>query len=321
MENEEVNPNDNIEQLIGEGDSGFQDDETASNENSLETSGSDESSEVAPDQQQEEKKIRKEIDKSKYNKLKRERYEAINKLKQLREENEQLKKASETYSNAAMTHYDRSLQLKLEQAEQLYAKAVEDGDVAAQTKAQVELAKATAQMVSVDSWKEQQKYQEELSKQAKPQEAQQYDEVEINENMQEWLEENPWIVPSSPEYDADMAEEVVAYAKALDRRYARNGMSNKIASPEYFNEVNNYIQEQFYGQKPQERTRNISMKPVNNNVAPVGRTSKQAAKTVRLSPSDQAMARRIGMTDEQYLPFVLEAQEKAKNRNGLHGGF
>jgi len=112
--------------------------------------------------------------------------------------------------------------------------------------------------------------------------------------VMDWASKNPWFEGSS-----ELEKEMTGYAYAVSDVLIRD---NKIdpTSDRYFDELNKRVQRRFteYFQPPEpERDATVKASTV---VAPATRTSRTTSK-VRLSPSQVSLARRLGLTPEQYV--------------------
>ena len=112
--------------------------------------------------------------------------------------------------------------------------------------------------------------------------------------VMDWASKNPWFEGSS-----ELEKEMTGYAYAVSDVLIRD---NKIdpTSDRYFEELNKRVQRRFteYFQPPEpERDATVKASTV---VAPATRTSKTTSK-VRLSASQVSLARRLGLTPEQYV--------------------
>ncbi len=263
--------------------------------------------------------------KTRINQLFREKSQAEHEAQVLRAENERLRQLSEVSNNAAMTHYDKSVKLRLERAIQLKTEALQNEDIEAQVKADVEMSRVAAQIEQLDAWKAQ---QASMSNQQAYQQQQQtmqpqYEEQEpLNEVTENWLSENTWFVPGSQDYDPDMQEEVQAFADALDRKLRRTGQADRILTDEYFDEINDYVSREFYGEQPQSRVNkgNLTMKPINNRapVAPVSRSGQtnapQKSVKITLTSEERDFARLSGITPEAYAKHKMESQKILRDK-------
>lgn len=112
--------------------------------------------------------------------------------------------------------------------------------------------------------------------------------------VMDWASKNPWF-----EGGSELEKEMTGYAYAVSDVLIRD---NKIdpTSDKYFDELNKRVQRRFteYFQPPEpERDATVRASTV---VAPATRTSKTTSK-VRLSASQVSLARRLGLTPEQYV--------------------
>jgi len=93
-------------------------------------------------------------------------------------------------------------------------------------------------------------------------------------------------------------------AKAIHRELIRNGVDP--SSEEYYNSIDNKIRE-YFPHKFQEENVEVDSKPI-QPVASTTRSNKKAGrKVVRLTPSQVAMAKRLGVPINEYAKYVKEA--------------
>ncbi len=290
--------------------------------------------EVSGDIEESSKDRKFQVDgKSRISELKREKYHAeyIAKVKQaeadqLRAEVERLRSLSEQNSQAAMTHFDDSVKLRSETAQQRLVKAIEEGDVLEQAKATAELTRAATEQHSIDSWKANQKYLEsqkgrddyhEPSREVTPDYR---PEPEVSAETRGWLEENSWFNPNSTDFNPDLAAEVQNYDKVLASKYARTGQHSKIGSKEYFNEIDRYVKTEIFGEQEAPQQRTLNMKQTRVGAAPVnngGTQSRNQPTKVRLpsdfTPSDlQTFIKSLGVDEKDYIKS-LEEDTKIQN--------
>lgn len=204
-------------------------------------------------------------------------------VKKLRSEVERLNKLTEQSSQAAMTHYDDSVKLKSEQAKLKLTKAIQEGDVEQQLNATEELASAKAQQLQIDSWNANQQYlKQQRSFDTEPVETKYVDrqsnrsedpvdQPELTQEAYDWLKENPWFNPKSEEFNEHLAREVQSYEALLYNRMLRSGKEDKILSREYFDQIDNYINHEIYGEPESQPKRILNMRQNRSSVAPVNR--------------------------------------------------
>ena len=104
-------------------------------------------------------------------------------------------------------------------------------------------AKSAADARAIENYKRQQpaKVEKEERQQQNNQNPQTY-----NPDIVDWVRQNAWFNENSDDYDAEMAEEVKAYDLVLSRQYQRMGKADKIATKDYFKDIDNYVREKFY---------------------------------------------------------------------------
>ena len=258
--------------------------------------------------------------KQKIDQLKRDKYRALNRVKELEQKVSQLENFSSQSNQAAMIHYDTTVQLRLEKARQKLTQAIEIGDIPSQIEANEEIAEVKADEKYLKSWKAQQEYRA-VSQSDKSPPRSHYDDREqdqgedLNEDAQQWVSHNSWFNESSLDYDPEMADEVRNYMHALNRRLIRTGQQDKYCTPQYFNEIDNYIKKNFDDADIPQR-KEIIMKPVPKAVAPVGRatgpTRRPEKNTVRLTEDEKFMAKNMGVKEEDWIRHkMMDSQKQA----------
>jgi|SRR5215470_3192540 len=260
--------------------------------------------------------------------IQREKYQALDELNRMREENEVLRglahelnyKAEES-GNAAMIHYDKSMNLKLEQAKLKKAQALENGDIQAQLDADVDIASATNAIQQINSWR----YQQEIDmqnrqQQEKWQQQQAQYQQPIAPNPQittNWLQNNAWYFPQSKSYNPEMAEAVAAYSDKLENFLYRSGRPDLIMSEEYFQNIDEYVSSL---NQNSERS-GLNMKPMRGGVSPVRNSGFNSSRTqkIALDSNELEMARRLGVKKEEFLQQKIEDIKKFGKSKRLYG--
>jgi len=130
--------------------------------------------------------------------------------------------------------------------------------------------------------------------QQQPQQPQQPDP-----ETQEWAAGNPWFMAEGHE-----AMTSLAYGKHAE--LVNQGV--KPNSPEYFRQIDETVRQAFpnydwqVGNSQQERASTAGQPSM--VVAPTTRNNGAKPRTVKLSPSQRSLAKRLGLTDEQYAKYV-----------------
>jgi len=186
---------------------------------------------------------------------------------------------------------------QVEEAKLRLKKAIEEGDVNAQADAQTTLARASLDAERAKIQKEHLANQAEKFKQQPPSPHQEYYQQappQPDEKAQSWAGENKW-------FGQDEAMTYTAFA--IHRKLVeQEGYDPK--SNEYYGEIDRQIREQF----PHKFEVEKSKKTVDQTVAPAVKsaTSKHGKRTVRLTPSQVAIAKKLGVPLEEYAKYVKE---------------
>lgn len=208
-------------------------------------------------------------------------------------------------------------QLSLESARQEYKKAYEEGDtdnvVAAQEslmRAQSELQEASKYEQSLankpvtvaDDAYQQQVYQQQLAReQAVAQ--QQAQQPSVEPEAQDWASRNEWFM--KPGFEEMTSLAYGAHAKAVQEGVAPN-------SPEYFQRIDSRMRSAFPDYDWQDssdtygRNAPVTASQPSSVVAPSSRSNGAKPRKVRLTSSQIALAKRIGLTNEQYAMQLIK---------------
>jgi hypothetical protein len=188
---------------------------------------------------------------------------------------------------------------------QIIRKAREEGDVDTETEAQQRLTSLTMEQASVQAQEAQrQAYVQNVA--AQQQAAYQQAAVQqtaqprqIDPRVEEWAERNPW-------YGRDTA---MTHAAWGIHRQLIEAEGFDASSDEYYHELDRRIREAFpkkfqtdSDQQPNRVQRNVQA------VAPASRSSgiSNARRTVKLTPSQVAIAKKLGVPLEEYAKYVKE---------------
>ena len=190
---------------------------------------------------------------------------------------------------------------QIEEAKLKLRKAIEDGDINAQADAQTILARATLdgerakiQKENLEIQAQQFQQQRELPRQPTyQQQQQQQPPLPPDPKAQSWAGKNEWFGQN---------EAMTYTAFAIHRKLVEeHGFDPR--SDEYYNEIDRQIKEQF----PHKFEVEKSKKKVDQTVAPaVKSVSKHGKRTVRLTPSQVAIAKKLGVPLEEYAKYVKE---------------
>jgi hypothetical protein len=232
----------------------------------------------------------------------REREEAIRFAQAQADENKRLKQRLGDGEKLFVQEVTKSANAEVTAAKAKFKEAMESGDVDLITDAQDALTEAKLKVRDYERFKP--SLQESESRvQTIPEQTQQPSQVDPKASA--WQKQNTW-------FGAD--EEMTALALGLHEKLVRSGVDPR--SDDYYDKVNVTMRKRFpeyFGEeeKPatQEREKPTPRKAA-NVVAPVSRST--APRQVRLTASQVALAKKLGITPETYAREML----KLENNDG-----
>jgi hypothetical protein len=223
----------------------------------------------------------------------REQQEALAATQRLIAENKRIKdmlaNGQQEYVNAVKS----TTELKLEAAEREAREAYDEGDFEKQMAAQKKITKLTMDMDRVENFKipplQEENYRVQTQQQPPP----------PDNRALAWQERNPW-------FGRD--EEMTAAALGLHEKLKRNGVS--IGSDEYYSVLDKTMRKRFaenFGEPEREVTSTPPAKQKSPNVvAPATRTT--SSKKIRLTQTQAAFIKKLGITPEHYVREVLKLE-------------
>ena len=147
------------------------------------------------------------------------------------------------------------------------------------------------------------------SEYAEKQQQQNQNPQTYNPDIVDWVRQNAWFNENSDDYDAEMADEVKAYDLVLSRQYQRMGKADKIATKDYFKDIDNYVREKFYMETPVTEPK-VERKPF-SKVSPVtNKPTGNSISEIRLSDTQKEIAQGLGMSEEAYRKAVINRINK-----------
>ena len=224
----------------------------------------------------------------------RQREEAINYAQKVQAESTELRNRMNALDTNYVTEYSTRVQSQMTAAEQEMAKAMEINDTAAVVEAQ---RKITALAIENDRAEQAKLQQEHLFKQRQQQPQQQTQQTQQparkpSLKAESWAQKNEW-------FGQDEA-----------MTYAAFGIHKKLIeeegfdpnSDEYYTELDRRVQTEF-----PHKFNGGSKRPA-QTVASVSRTTtgRSSSKKVRLTPSQVAIAKKLGVPLEEYAKYVKE---------------
>lgn len=220
----------------------------------------------------------------------REREEAIRLAQNLMEENKKLQSSQGQTQQVLLEQAKRVVQGELDAAKRKYKEAYESGDSDALVAAQEELTAAKIKADRVNNFKPAPVQQGKPVVQPAPQPAREVPQVDSKASA--WQEANPWF---------GQDDEMTALALTVHRKLVESGVSPN--SDEYYERINTRMRQvfpdAFTSEKPSKKS---------SVVAPATRST--APKKIVLTKSQVNIAKRLGLTNEQYARAVAEEMRK-----------
>jgi chromosome segregation ATPase len=275
-------------------------------------SASVDTAETAPDTGQSEQKTEEPDDKelqdvgkraqdrikkltTKYKNEERAKQEAERKAQEAALENEKLKERLKNLDQGYISEYGTRLDAQLEQAKKNYRDAHEAGDVDKMFDAQQALSKISIEQERHRIAKDRQEAQvKEVEQQAQqPQTQPQPQQAPVDPKAQAWAERNEW-------FGEDQV--MTSTAMGIHQKLSEEGFD--LSSDEYYDEIDRQLKTLFPDKFNTGRANGGSAR-----VAPADTSAsrkKQGRRTVRLSPSQVAIAKKLNVPLEEYAKYVKE---------------
>ena len=228
----------------------------------------------------------------------RQREEAINYAKALAEQNKKLQEDVQKNQGYVVDQAKGRLSAELERAKVAYKNAYEAGDADALLEAQAHLTKLQNDQYRWDSFKPAARPAVEPAAPAAQPVAQQQ-QVRLTSNQERWLSNNDW-------YGKD--RRMTSFALGVHEELVYNGVEPD--SEKYYTEIDRELRKTFPDKfsDGEEVEVNARQKRPASVVAPAARSANTPRK-IRLTSTQVAIAKRLGLTNEQYAAQVLKEQQ------------
>ena len=232
---------------------------------------------------------------TKYKNEERAKQEAERKAQEAALENEQLKERLKNLDHGYISEYGTRLDAQLEQAKKNYRDAHEAGDVDKMFDAQQALSKISIEQERHRIAKDRQEAQvKQVEQQAQQPQAQpQPQQAPVDPKAQAWAEKNEW-------FGEDQV--MTSTAMGIHQKLSEEGFD--LSSDEYYDEIDRQLKNLF-----PEKFNNGRANGGSARVAPADTSAsrkKQGRRTVRLTPSQVAIAKKLNVPLEEYAKYVKE---------------
>lgn len=226
------------------------------------------------------------------------RDEAISFAQKEREEKVRLQRMLEEGEGVLVNQAKQRLAVQLSQAKTDFKNAYESGDADAMAEAQAKLSELKNEEYRLNSYKppvQRPQNQPQMQVQQPPQRP---SVPPPSGKAQEWAQKNPWFMRQGD-------EDITALAMGTHEKLVRSGVAPD--TDVYYSQIDAAVRRAFPDRfadtseevRPQRRQ-------TGNVVAPAGRTSAQTPRKVVLTSTQVALAKRLGLTPQQYAAQMLK---------------
>ena len=222
----------------------------------------------------------------------RQRDEAAQYAKKIAEQNAQLQSKLQSSDSTLVNEYATRVGSQKEQARKALKEAQELGDAEAIALATEAVAKTSLEEQNAQRLKQRQQRPAAQQPQQEVQQPQQQNlqAAPVDPRAEQWAEENPWFGEN---------EGMTYAAMGIHQKLLKEGVPPN--TKHYYERVNSEIRELFPQQFADE-TKNVKS-PVAGASRGVG-SVKKGSRSVKLTPSQMAIAKRIGVPLEEYAKYV-----------------
>ena len=219
----------------------------------------------------------------------REQGEALTAAQRLFEENKRMKAMLSSGKEEYIAAVKNSAELQLDAAKKAYREAYDTGDTDALIEAQERITRSTMQVDRVNNFRPEPLQEENYAVQ------QQQQAPRPDNKALAWQQRNGWF---------GQDEEMTAAALGLHEKLKRNGMS--VGSDEYYATLDKTMRKRFAENFDEPVKEDTPSRKASTVVAPATRST--SSKKIRLSQTQAAFIKKLGITPEQYVREVLKLE-------------
>tara|TARA_R110001599_G_scaffold279233_1_gene480556 strand:- start:101 stop:1093 length:993 start_codon:yes stop_codon:yes gene_type:complete len=230
--------------------------------------------------------------------IERENQEAVHRLKGMMSENERLKAMVNQGGEALNKQALNNAQWAKHNAQSQFKTAYDEGDADKMVEAQELLAKATIAEQQSSGYAA--SLQQNVAQNLPEEEPVPEQKRKLDPDMKEWSDKNTWFMGTDAVH-----REMTSYAMFLDQSLKTKGIDPATKSKEYYSEIDKNMKNQFpsfFGVQTstEESVEYTPKRQPANVVAPASRNSGKKPRSIRLTQSQVAIARKLGITPESY---------------------
>ena len=231
----------------------------------------------------------------KYRQEERDKQEAVALSQKLMEDNKKLQARVKNLDTGYVAEYGTRLQAQAEQAKKLYTDAYAAGDAAKMAEAQQAMAAIAVEQQNYNTAKMRLDQQAKAQVQPQAQQPQAQQPAKVDPRAQQWADENSWFGK----------DQIMTTATFTIHNMLTNEEGFDANSEEYYSEIDKRIRAEF-PHKFQTKKKTNGSTQVASAGNSASRSNNQKRRTVKLTPSQVAIAKKLGVPLEEYAKYVKE---------------
>ena len=232
----------------------------------------------------------------KYRDEEAQRLAAVEFAEAVKKQNDELKQRLNALDQSYTSEFGTRVDSQIESAKQAYQKAYDDGDAEAMFEAQKNLSKLALDQAQLEQAKKRQEKAEQVAETQPAAQPQQSSPQPPDPKAEAWAQKNEWFG----------ADQTMTYAAFGVHRQLIEDEGFDPQSDEYYNELDNRIKKEF-PHKFAAPTKSDTGPRVASAESTASRSkSTKGRRTVKLTPSQIAIAKRLNVPLEEYAKYVKE---------------
>ena len=245
--------------------------------------------------------VKKRISKltNRFREEERQKQSAITYAESIKKQNEELKARLEKLDNNYVGEFDNRVTAQAQAAKEAYKKALDSGDADALYEAQQNIARIANEEANLKKLKAEREEQAQAAKEAPPQQPQAQAQAQAqpkpDPRAEKWAQDNEWFGQ-----DQTMTYAAFGVHKTL---IEQEGFDPN--TEDYYTELDRRMRTEFPHKFSDTRTQSSTPR-VASAGATASRSATRGKRTVKLTPSQIAIAKRLGVPLEEYAKHVKE---------------
>ena len=231
----------------------------------------------------------------KYREEERQRQAAVEYAESVKKQNEELKSRLEKLDQSYVGEFGNRVESQVEAAKEAYKKAYDEGDADAMFEAQKNISRLAIEQSKYEQAKQKSEQKAQQTEEAPQQAAPQQAPAKPDPKAEEWATRNEWFG----------TDQTMTYAAFGIHRQLIEEEGFDPTSDEYYSELDRRVRTEF-PQKFKEAGRNTGPRVASAESTASKSSTKKGRRTVKLTPSQIAIAKRLNVPLEEYAKYVKD---------------